>query len=964
MKKRFQAKKYFKFQSIRWRFIIFLTMVVITGLVATVVWTTREIRLEANLAALEKARGDLQLGEAYLESQLPGSWAIREGKLYKGEHLINGDNSIVDEVGRLTGDTCTIFQGDTRVATNVIRNGRRAVGTRVSDEVGQVVLEQGDEYFGEAEVVGVKYLAAYKPIKDQAGRIIGMWYVGANKQFVDRMVGEANFEVVSIFCFVLLTITLIIWWLTNSFTSPIEGLVQAANRLANGDLDTKITVKTNDEIGCLAKTFEKMRGVLKKQYCSLQKTNELLQESERRFREMLGKVHLASVIMDTIGGIIFCNDFLLKISGWKREEVIGLNWFDIFVPPEQRETVKRSMEEVKEGILDVYSTSEIITKNGERRLISWNNTYLRDINDGSIIGMARIGEDITERRMAEEKLHAAHQQLLDIIEFLPDATFVIDNNKRVIAWNKAIEEMTGVPKEDVIGKGEYVYAQAFYGEKKPFLIDIIFSDTEKVKKQYKFIEQKGNTLYAEFFVQSVFEGEGAILWATASPLFDSNGNLVGAIESIRDITKRKEMEQRLQYLATHDSLTGIPNRYFLNEALKRAVAKARRGEEGFLILIDLDNFKLVNDTFGHTTGDELLVSIAHVFKNNLREGDLLARLGGDEFAVLLERTTVSEANIVAEKLRRAVDKDEFQLANFRCCLNISVSIGLVIIDGTLDAQKILSYADNALYTSKEGGRNRISFIKPDENMITKLSEANQIVSLIKGALKENNFVLYFQPVVKVGDGAVIHHEALIRLKDKSGELIAPDNFIPVAERFGLMPQIDRWVVQATIRILDEHPDIKIFVNLSGLSLGDYTLLELIEEKIHESKIDPSRLGFEITETAAVKDLVRAERWIRRLKKLGCRFALDDFGIGFSSFSYLNTLPVDFLKIDGSYVRNLHQDSTHLELVRAMNSVAHALKKETIAEFVENEKVMNILTELQIDCGQGYYLGRPAPSPRR
>lgn len=961
MKEILRQRKYFKFQSIRLKFFVFITLAVIIGLVATVIWTTREIRSEANLAAVEKARGDLQLGEAYLESLLPGPWAIREGKLYKGEHLINGDYTIVDEVGRLTGDTCTIFQGDTRVATNVIRDGRRAVGTRVSDEVRQVVLEQGKEFFGEAEVVGVKYMTAYKPIKDENGRVIGMWYVGANKKFVDMMVGEAVFDVISVFCLVLLAITLIIWLLTNSLVRPIEELIQAANRLARGDLDTEIAVRTGDEIGCLAETFEKMRGDLKKQYFSLQKTNELLRESERRFREMLESVNLISVIMNTSGKIIFCNDFLLKITGWEREEVIGQNWFGIFVPPGQREAAEKRVEKLEKGVLDVHNKSEIITRNGERRLISWNNTCLRD-TEGNITGIASIGEDITELSMAEEKLRAAHQQLLDIIDFLPDATFVIDSNKRVIAWNKAIEEMTGVLKKDVIGKGEYAYAEALYGVKKPILIDLIFSDLEDVKKQYKFIEKKGNVLYAEFFIPSVFGGKGATLLATASPLFDSSGNLAGAIESLRDITERKNMERQLQYLATHDSLTGIPNRYSFNETLKRAVARAKRGEQSFLLLIDLDNFKLVNDTFGHATGDELLVRVTNVFKNNLRESDFLARLGGDEFAVLLEGAAISEARVVAEKLRRAVEKDEFYLTDHKCCLNMSVSIGGVMIDGALDSQAVFSCADSALYSSKEGGRNKVSFVEPNDEMVTRLSETNQMVTLIKKALKENGFVLYFQPVVKVGDGEIIHHEALLRLKDKGGELITPDKFVPVAERFGLMPQIDRWVVQSSISALYKYPDIKIFVNLSGLSLGDDALLELIEKEICESGVDPSRLGFEVTETAAVKDLARAERWICRLKKLGCRFALDDFGIGFSSFSYLNILPVDFLKIDGSYIRNLHKNETDLALVQAMNSIAHALRKETIAEFVENEEVMKMLTELQIDCGQGYYLGRPRPFP--
>ena len=234
--------------------------------------------------------------------------------------------------------------------------------------------------------------------------------------------------------------------------------------------------------------------------------------------------------------------------------------------------------------------------------------------------------------------------------------------------------------------------------------------------------------------------------------------------------------------------------------------------------------------------------------------------------------------------------------------------------------------------------------------------------LIKNALRENRLVLFFQPVFSVAHGKIIHHEALVRLQEKTGELIMPGRFIPVAERFGMMPQIDRWVIKASIKALLQYEDLKLFINLSGASLGDEKLLEQVELEICESGLDSSRIGFEITETSAVKDLIQADKWIRHIKGLGCNFALDDFGIGFSSFSYLRMLPVDYLKIDGSFINNIDTDPNYRAIVKAMNEVAHALNKKTIAEFVENENVLNLLSEIGVDYAQGYHLGKPSPYP--
>lgn len=686
-----------------------------------------------------------------------------------------------------------------------------------------------------------------------------------------------------------------------------------------------------------------------------------LKENEERLRVIFEGAAVGIALADAEGRIVKSNPAFQKMIGYSGDELLNMAFTECTHPDD----VSADMifhKELMSGERDHFQMEKrYIRKDGQFFWARLNVSLLRGSLGEPLFAVGMV-EDITERKQAEDKFYTAHQQLLDIIEFLPDATFAIDQDKKVIAWNRAIEEMTGLSKEDIIGKGNYAYALPFYGDRNPILIDLIFSNDNETWQKYDYIKRNGNSLYAETFVPQAFEGKGAFVIATASQLFDSGGNGVGAIETIRDITDRKRMENHLQYLATYDSLTGTPNRYSLEENLRRAVAKAKRGEKSALVIIDLDNFRLVNDILGHTAGDELLIILSNILKSNLREGDFLARLGGDEFAILLEGVTLEEAGMIAEKMRHLVDKSELCLSMHKGCFNLTISLGVVIIDGTLNPQQLISHADTALFTAKEKGRNKVIFTKPNERKAAKLTETNKMVTTIKNALKEDLFVLYFQPVARMCDKKVTHHEALIRLKDTDGELILPGKFIPIAERFGLMSQIDRWVVQSSITALQKHPDLSLFVNISGVNLGDEDLLKFIEESLQKSNIDSSRIGFEVTETSAVKDLSRAERWIRSLKKIGCRFALDDFGIGFSSFSYLRMLPVDYLKIDGSFVRNLDKDLTHRALVQAMNAVSHALNKKTIAEFVENENVMRILTEMGIDYGQGYYLGKPLPLP--
>lgn len=421
----------------------------------------------------------------------------------------------------------------------------------------------------------------------------------------------------------------------------------------------------------------------------------------------------------------------------------------------------------------------------------------------------------------------------------------------------------------------------------------------------------------------------------------------------------KEAAQ-FHYLATHDFLTNIPNRYYLETYIKQLINSAEdKKSESALIFIDLDNFKVINDTFGHTIGDEILIRVANRLQRTLSPEAILARLGGDEFAVVLKETKIERAQEVANQLLQALRAEEFKLSNSQDTgVPITASFGIAIIDGATSPQEVFSYADIALYSAKEDGKNRIIAVRTEKDK-ERLSEANRIILQINDALKENRFTLHFQPIVK-RDNTIMHYETLVRMLGHNRKLIFPNEFLPIAERFGLISQIDKWVVNAAIEYMCKHMGVSIFINISGSSLGDGELLSYIETRIKESNIDPARIGFEITETAAIRDLNQAENWISRIKSLGCKFALDDFGVGFSSFTHLQRIPVDYLKIDGTFIRNLDVDPTQKALVQAMNDVAHAIGKETIAEYVENEKIWSILHELKVDYGQGYFLGKPMP----
>jgi diguanylate cyclase (GGDEF)-like protein len=423
-------------------------------------------------------------------------------------------------------------------------------------------------------------------------------------------------------------------------------------------------------------------------------------------------------------------------------------------------------------------------------------------------------------------------------------------------------------------------------------------------------------------------------------------------------------EAELLHIASHDPLTGLPNRSVLERALHDAVTKARTGTHSTLMYLDLDQFKIVNDTLGHNSGDRVLAMVADVVGSTLREGDLLARLGGDEFAALLPGLDLENAEKIAEQVRNAVDECRF--AEGGATFALGMSIGVAAITGSASASEVLGQADMACYTAKSEGRNRIAAYEAGAAAVAVISGDGKWTSEIRDALHESRLRLAFQPVLRLADERVDHFETLIRLQDKKGNFIFPDAFIPSAERSGLIRDIDAWVLKSALeRILEQSNfgrPVHLAVNISGVTLSSPDTAKGLRETIKRSGVDPRAVTIEITETALMTNLTRTRTIIDEFRQIGCQFALDDFGTGFSSFAYLAELPIDSVKIHGIFVRDIATNSVNKAIVRAISTVAHSSGKLCTAEWVEDAETLELLKTIGVDFAQGYYIGCPSTHP--
>ena len=448
----------------------------------------------------------------------------------------------------------------------------------------------------------------------------------------------------------------------------------------------------------------------------------------------------------------------------------------------------------------------------------------------------------------------------------------------------------------------------------------------------------------------------------------SAGKVSGAVLVLHDMTQERQYIANLSWQATHDALTGLANRREFESRLEQVLQQVARQQSGrhALMFLDLDQFKLVNDTCGHAAGDELLRHICALLQSDLREGDTLARLGGDEFGILLENCPAAAAEKIAESLRHTVQNLHFVWKGRP--FMTTVSIGLVhISQAPTTLETSLRAADMACYMAKEKGRNRVQVYHADDSELSVRFGEMAWVQRLHMALEENRFCLYAQEISPLGhtDAGNGHIEILLRLHDEAGRIILPDSFIPAAERYGLMTSLDRWVVENVFKIIARcmnerpgRPMAMCAINLSGITIGDDEFLSFLREKFATYSIPAEMICFEITETSAIANLGSAIRFINELKALGCQFSLDDFCAGMSSFAYLKHLPVDFLKIDGSFVKDMLDDPINRAMVEVINHIGHVMGKRTIAEFVETPQIQQALLEIGVDYAQGYLIERP------
>jgi diguanylate cyclase (GGDEF)-like protein/PAS domain S-box-containing protein len=573
---------------------------------------------------------------------------------------------------------------------------------------------------------------------------------------------------------------------------------------------------------------------------------------------------------------------------------------------------------------------------------------------GRLLRLVGVELDITERKLYEEALFREKESAQITLQSIGDGVITTDAKGVIDYVNPVAEALTGWRLEDSQGRAIEEIFRAFHEEtceplENPLAVAIRRTRSIKSVRPMLLIRRDGNEIYVE---------------STASPIRDGSGAVSGGVLVFHDVSEARELNRRLSYHASHDVLTGLVNRREFESRMERALKSAKARETSYaLCVLDLDQFKIVNDTCGHSAGDALLGQVGALLKSKVRWRDTLARLGGDEFGILLESCSLDEAMRTAEALREAVRNFKFtwEERTFR----LGASIGVVPISAdNADVAAVLSAADSACQAAKEAGRNRVhSFEENDIDLMRRRREM-QWAARINNALEEGRFELFRQtimPLQKTEAGA--HYELLLRMRDEAGKIVGPDNFMTAAERYGITPSIDRWVIENAFRWLvseaDEREKLTMCsINLSGQSLGDDKFLPYVIDQFHRSGLDATKICFEITETAAIASFSQANRFIQALKELGCKFALDDFGTGLSSFGYLKHFPVDYLKIDGSFVKEILHDPIDREMVRSINEIGHLTGKQTIAEFAENQEIINMLQSLGVDYAQGYGVSQP------
>jgi diguanylate cyclase (GGDEF)-like protein/PAS domain S-box-containing protein len=680
---------------------------------------------------------------------------------------------------------------------------------------------------------------------------------------------------------------------------------------------------------------------------------DALRHSESKFRGLFENVMEGVYQTSRDGRILVANPAFVNILGYaSAEELYQVAAGTLYWYPGDRDTFVRRIESEGELRNEEYVMRR---KDGTMLIVVDNCRVVRD-KQGRVSGFEGTLTDITERKKAETAVFQAKERAQVTLQSIGDAVITTDSEGRIDYMNPVAESLIGWESREAQGQK--------IGEVLTVINDLT---REGVESPVMRCLREGQVLgLSEHTVLVSRRGQEIAIQDSAAPIRDRAGNLIGAVMVFHDVSKERRLHRALHYQASHDALTGLINRREFENRLNAAVEDAKQEQEvrHALLYLDLDQFKLVNDTCGHPAGDQLLKQITGMLQSRIRGGDTLARLGGDEFGILLQDCLLDQALRIADMLRQAIRDYRFIWQDG--VLAVGVSIGVVeITKETATVANLMSAADVACYTAKDAGRNRVELYQADK--VPERHREMHWVSKLTRACDESSFELFYQPIVPIGATTEEreHFELMLRLRDDSGAWVTPAEFIPAAERYNVMPSIDRWVVRQALdsvvyRATSGMKPFTVAVNLSGTSLNDERFLEYLITELGNRDLAEGSMCFEITETAAIANLGNVVHFMRELKTRGCRFALDDFGSGLSSFMYLKTLPVDYLKIDGQFIENVARDPIDRSMVEAISQVGRAMGIMTIAERVESAEVLLELGRLGIAFAQGFHIAVPKP----
>ncbi|HEY8717487.1 PAS domain S-box protein [Pengzhenrongella sp.] len=677
-----------------------------------------------------------------------------------------------------------------------------------------------------------------------------------------------------------------------------------------------------------------------------ERSEHALRMAEERFHAAFDDAPVGVVITDLTGKWLQVNTAFARLTGYSMAQLRQMTAVDLLSPDDMagRSAYKAEVFNARES-RDISNT----IRHSDGHLV-WVHGVTAPMYDeaGTQVGFISHIEDVTARRQMEEDLLSAERRYRSAFESAPVGMAQLDLDGRLVEVNEALGDLLGYTASRLRGR-----------------TTIELTHPDDVERTVDAIAQLAAGELTSFHAEQRYRhADGHPIWVALSiaAVTDSRAQVQHLLAHCLDITDRKRFEAELAHLADHDPLTGLLNRRGFEAELDRQAADVTRyGPSGALIMLDLDRFKEVNDTLGHLTGDELIVSIGEVLKRTVRATDIVARLGGDEFAIILPHALRADAQAVADKLVRAV-RNQVTVLGGDHRRAVTASAGVAMFDDPgLSGEGVLLNADLAMYDAKSAGRNGYAFYNGVSPKHPPTKARLDWVERINVALEQDLFELHAQPVLDLRTGRVSRYELLLRMLDDDGAITGPDAFLHTAERTGLIGRIDRWVTGQAIDLLahpDLPPDTVLEVNISGLSVGDADLLTFLEERFTESSADPSRLVFEITETAAVGNVQAARTFAKRLTDIGCQFALDDFGSGFGSFYYLKHLLFDYIKIDGEFIANCITSQTDQLVIQALVTIAHGMNKQTVAEFVGDEETLRFVASQGIDFAQGYHIGKP------